>query len=71
MKRVCEFLGVDWEPSMIDYGQGEHGGFQRGLGDWSERIRSGKVQPVERLPTRDEIPPRLLGISTKWGYVAS
>ena len=71
MKRVCEFLGVDWEPSMIDYGQGEHGGFQRGLGDWSERIRSGKVQPVERLPTRDEIPPGLLDISTKWGYVAS
>lgn len=71
MKRVCEFIGVEWEPSMVDYGQGEHGGFQRGLGDWSERIRSGKVQPVERLPSRDEIPPRLLDISVKWGYVGS
>jgi Sulfotransferase family len=68
-KRVCEFIGVDWEPSMLDYGQGTHGRFRAGLGDWNEKIKSGKVQPVERLPTPDEIPPALLDISQRWGYL--
>jgi hypothetical protein len=69
MKRVCEYIDVDWEPSMVDYGQGEHGTFEAGLGDWGERIRSGRVQPVGRLPTRDETPAALIGISTQWGYL--
>jgi LPS sulfotransferase NodH len=69
MKRICEFIGVDWEPAMIDYGQADHGTFRRGIGDWSEQIRSGKVQPVIRLPDADEIPDLLRDISVKWGYV--
>ena len=69
MQRVCEFLEVEWEPSMIDYGNSEHGDFQAGLGDWSERIKSGKIQPVDRLPGRDETPASLVPISVKWGYL--
>lgn len=69
MRRICEFIGVDYEPAMVDYGHGDHGSFKRGLGDWSERIRSGTVHPVERLPTRDETPASLIEISTKWGYL--
>jgi hypothetical protein len=70
LRRICEFIGVDYEPGMVDYGQGDHGSFKAGLGDWSDRIRSGKVQPVEQLPSREEIPPRLLDISAKWGYLS-
>ncbi len=69
MKRVCEFIDVAWEPAMVDYGRGEHGTFEVGLGDWGERIRSGEVQPVGRLPTRDETPASLIEISTQWGYL--
>ena len=71
MRRICEFIGVEYEPAMVDYGQGDHGSFKAGLGDWSDNIRSGKVQPVERLPSRDEIPPGLVEMSRKWGYVSS
>jgi hypothetical protein len=31
MRRACEFLGVDFEPGMIDYGKHEHD--SKGLGD--------------------------------------
>lgn len=71
MKRVCEFIGVEWEPQMLDYGQGDHGDFRAGLGDWSRRIKSGKVQPVERLPSPEETPASLIDISTRWGYLPS
>ena len=71
MQRVCEFLGVGYEPAMVDYGQSDHGSFKAGLGDWSDRIRSGRVQPAERLPSADEIPPSLFDITAKWGYLSS
>jgi hypothetical protein len=69
MRRVCEFLGVSWEPAMLDYGQGSHGKFRAGLGDWSPQIKSGKVQPVERVPTVEETPAALVDIARQWGYV--
>jgi hypothetical protein len=69
-KRICEYLELEWEPSMVEYGQhGQHGEFVREIGDWSEQIRSGKVQPVTQLPTAAETPPALLDISVKWGYL--
>jgi hypothetical protein len=71
MKRVCEFLELPWEPSMIDYGSRDHGDFQAGLGDWSDRIKSGRVQPVDRLPTRAETPASLIDISVQWGYLSA
>ena len=69
MQRICEFLGLDYEPAMVDYGQGDHGNFKAGLGDWSQRIKSGKVQPVESVPTLEETPSALLDITKKWGYL--
>jgi hypothetical protein len=71
MRRICEFIGVDYEPAMVDYGTADHGSFKAGLGDWSDRIRSGKVQPIDRLPSRDEIPAGLVDISDTWGYLSS
>jgi hypothetical protein len=69
LQRVCEFLGVGWEPAMLDYGQGDHGAFRAGLGDWSARIKSGKIQRAERLPDPDTIPASLVDISKRWGYL--
>lgn len=71
MRRICEFIGVEYEPAMVDYGTADHGSFKAGLGDWSDRIRSGKVQPIDRLPSREEIPAGLLDISNAWGYLSS
>ena len=67
-RRICEFLGVPWEAGMIDYGNQQHGGFVRGLGDWSDKIKAGD-DPAgtagpgavrrARLPARGRRDPRL------------
>ncbi len=56
VRRICEFLGVDWEPAMLDYGQFDHGRLTRGLGDWRAKIKTGAVQAGRDLPEADEIP---------------
>ena len=70
LHRICEFIGVEYEIAMINYGEQDHGSFKAGLGDWSDRIRSGRVQAVDRMPSRAEIPPGLVDISKKWGYLS-
>ena len=45
---VCAHLGVGWEPTMLDYGRFDHGTFRPFAGDWSEKIRSGSIQPARR-----------------------
>jgi hypothetical protein len=68
-RRLCEFLGVAWEPAMLDYGRFDHGRLRPGLGDWSEQIKSGKVQAPKPLPTADEVPEALLDLTQAWGYM--
>jgi hypothetical protein len=67
-RRLCEFLGVAWEPGMVDYGQFDHGRLRPGLGDWSEQIKSGRVQPPKPLPSADEVPDALRELTAAWGY---
>jgi hypothetical protein len=68
-RQICEFLGLPWEPGMIDYGSRTRGDFVKGLGDWTDRIRSGTVQPARPLPSADEVPGPLREISRAWGYL--
>lgn len=67
-KDVCGYLGVDWEASMLEYGEHDHGRFKSGLGDWSDKIKSGRIQAPEPLPAPEEIPPALRELSAAWGY---
>jgi hypothetical protein len=66
VRELCEFLGVPFEPKMLDYGDFDHAGFTPGLGDSSLNIRSGRIQPPAPLP--GEIPAELAGICAVWGY---
>jgi len=70
-RRLCEFLGVPWEPSMLEYGQFDHGRFRSGLGDWSANIKSGRIQAPSELPGADEIPEPLVPIAEAWGYLGA
>jgi hypothetical protein len=67
-KKLCAFLGVAWEPGMLDYGQTQRR-FKAGLGDWNEKIKSGKVQPPDPLPSADEVPDELKPVAAAWGYL--
>ena len=57
VRELCEFLGVPFEPKMLDYGDFDHAGFTPGLGDSSLNIRSGRIQPPAPMP--DEMPAGL------------
>jgi Sulfotransferase family len=67
IRGVCDFLGEEYEPSMLDYGKFPHARFGVGLGDASTNIRSGRIQPGKTPPDLD-IPPELAEICTIWGY---
>jgi hypothetical protein len=66
--RICDFLGVPWEPDMVEYGRHDHGEFVAGIGDWRDKIRSGTVQPGRPLPDPDDVPAELREMCRLWGY---
>jgi hypothetical protein len=65
---VCDFLGVPWQPQMLEYGRFDHGRLAAGLGDWKEKIRSGHVQPP--APAPQDVPAQLRHLCEAWGYAA-
>jgi hypothetical protein len=69
LRGVCEYLGVPWEPAMLDYGKHDHGRFKAGLGDWADKIKTGEIHPPEPPPPLEEIPEPLRAIAATWGYV--
>jgi Sulfotransferase family len=69
IRRICDFLGVPWEPQMLSYG--EQTVIQKGLGDWKDKIQTGAVQRGRDLPRPDQIPDVLRPISITWGYLAA
>jgi hypothetical protein len=66
VRELSEFLGVPFQPAMLDYGSFEHAGFTPGLGDSSLNIRSGRIQPPAPLP--EQIPAGLADICAAWCY---
>jgi hypothetical protein len=54
---------------MLDYGAVAHGRYRPGLGDWSDKLRTGRVQSPTPPPPADEIPPALHALCAAWGYL--
>jgi Sulfotransferase family len=69
VRGVCDFLGVAWEHAMLEYGRFDHGRFQEGIGDFEEKIRSGRVQAAGPLPAVEDIPPELRPFAAAWGFL--
>jgi hypothetical protein len=70
-KEICAFLGVEWEPAMLNYGEYDHGRFRPGLGDWSKKIKSGEIHAPGPSPTLEETPEPLRELAQQWGYVST
>lgn len=68
VKAICGWLDIDWEPGMLQYGGPGEGELQRGLGDWSDKITSGTIQPGRTLPEAEAVPESLHKICKAWGY---
>jgi hypothetical protein len=68
-QRICEFLHVPWEASMLDYGAVDHGPYRAKLGDWGDKIKSGKVNSDIVIPTPEEVPAGLHDACRTWGYL--
>lgn len=66
-RRICAFLGLEWEPAMLEYGRFDHGAIKAGLGDWTGRIRTGTVQPPREVPDL-ALPDPLYDLAQGWGY---
>jgi len=67
LRRLCRYLDLEWQPGMLDYGRFDHGPLEMYLGDYAEKIRSGRVLPGRPLPA-GEVHPALAEISRCWGY---
>jgi Sulfotransferase family len=65
---ICDYLGVEWESAMLDYGRHDHGEFRPYLGDWSSNIKSGRIQPARQDDHPVDLPDRLVEIAEAWGY---
>lgn len=68
-RQLCDYLDVGWETGMVDYGQVDHGPFLRGIGDFTERIGSGRVLSGRPLPAAADVPKRLRPICEALGYL--
>ncbi|MFJ5265172.1 sulfotransferase family protein [Streptomyces sp. NPDC088387] len=67
-REICAHLGLPWTAKMLDYRRGDHGPFVPFIGDWSENIKSGKIQKARPLPEADDVPEALRDITRAWGY---
>ncbi|MBT0773610.1 sulfotransferase [Kineosporia sp. J2-2] len=65
---ICEFLGLEWEPGMLEYGKQDHGGFVKGIGDWKDKIKTGTIQQGRPLPDISDVPVELRPMCERWGY---
>ncbi|MFI6346861.1 sulfotransferase family protein [Streptomyces sp. NPDC050560] len=65
---ICDYLDIPWEQGMLDYGTRDHGSFRPQLGDWSDTIKSGRIQTARPADPGTGLPPRLQEIAAAWGY---
>lgn len=70
VRTVCDHLGVAFEPAMLDYASRDRSAdYRRGLGDWSDKIRSGTIHQAAPLPDRTDVPDELVQACWRLGYL--
>jgi hypothetical protein len=70
LRSLCAYLDLPYEPGTTDYGSSlKDAVLGAGFGDWTDKIRSGQVQPDRPAPALDEIPEVLRPMCRAWGYL--
>ncbi|WP_062344210.1 sulfotransferase family protein [Herbidospora yilanensis] len=70
LRALCATLRIPFEEGMLDYGRhNKPTDFTKGIGDWRDKIQSGRVQPGRELPAPEEVPEMLRDVAQKWGYL--
>ncbi|TDC50218.1 sulfotransferase [Actinomadura sp. KC345] len=65
---VCHHLDVAWDPGMLDYTKSERM-FPPGVGDWGEKIKSGRIHRARPAPRPEDVPEKLRPWCREWGYL--
>jgi hypothetical protein len=68
-RALCHFLDVPWQAGMLAYGTADHGPYARGLGDFTDKIATGRVQPGRVPPPPQAVPNDLRERCRRWGYL--
>jgi hypothetical protein len=66
---VCAFLGLPWDPRMLDYGALDHGPLIWGTGDTSDKIKGGRIVAPRPTPPAEATPMPLLPACRDLGYL--
>jgi Sulfotransferase family len=69
IRGVCDFLTLPFESAMLSYRRRGHERFAPGLGDASDKIRSGRIQVPAPPPRASGIPAALKDICATWCYL--
>lgn len=65
---LCGFLGLEFEPAMLRYGDVSRAPLRPGLGDWRPKVQSGRVQTSAPVPELPDASPELVDAAATWGY---
>lgn len=69
MREVCAYLEVEFEASMLEYGEQDHGRLRPNLGDRSDNIKSGRIQAARTFEEgAAELSPEMAEYAAAWGY---
>ncbi|KAB8196536.1 sulfotransferase [Nonomuraea phyllanthi] len=66
-REICAYLGVDWEPGMLEYGRHQQERFVPNLGDRSDNIKSGRIQTARTFDNAG-LSPKLAKYAKSWDY---
>lgn len=69
LSRICSFLGLPFDSRMVDYAARAPVFARRGLGDWSDNLRSGTVRHADAQPDLTDLDPELREIARGWDYL--
>lgn len=68
LRAICDWIGVPYHMGMLEYGAMDHGRFIYGIGDWGQRIATGRVLAADTRRLDGALAATLQSACAAWGY---